>query len=152
MGGMRADPEPIQDQSSHPRCGPDLTAKAEGFGPFAQFVGQLRQLLFGQFRGRSRRRLMSQGLRALRSRLFEPLAHCSLADPSAWAMSFCFHPCSCNSHARMRLASRQLLGGVVFLLIPPSIGQEDWLLYFSLLRSITCAATPLADWDRSARQ
>src|SRR2546430_12804342 len=37
--------------------------------------------------------------------------------PSAAAMSFCFHPCSCSSQARIRRPSRHVLGGVDFLFI-----------------------------------
>ncbi len=139
MGRMIAHSKDVHNHGGNPRCGPDIAAKAEGFGPFGQFVGHLRQLLFGQLWSCSRWGLMSQGLHPQRSHLFEPLAHRPLAHakrfgdvflvPSSFMQFPCLHAsgftpvcwrCAFCAHTSF------------YRLISPT-------LYFSLLRSITCS-------------
>src|SRR5436190_8731053 len=136
MGGMILNPEHVLDHVSDPCRGPDIAAKAEGFGPFRQFVGQLRHLLFGQFWFCPRWRLMPQGLDSLRSRLFEPLAHCSLAHAEGFGYVFLF-PSSFLQFLRTHASGFAPVCWRCGLCAHTSFYRPVWpLLYFSLLRSI----------------
>ena len=90
MGWMIADPKHLFDQLSHPRRGPDLSPKAEGFGSFGQQCRQLRPLLGTQLGCGTRRWLMAQGFHSLRLGLFEPLAHRALCHAQCGSDIFLF--------------------------------------------------------------
>ena len=80
MGRMIADSEVVFDQLGHAPTGPNLAAKAEGFGPFEQQGDELSTLLGVEQGGGTRSRLVAQGADAVQTGPLEPLADRTLAN------------------------------------------------------------------------
>lgn len=80
MGGMIVDRELVRNQVGDPAAGPDIAAKAEGFGAFQQQGGELRPLLGAEPRPGTGRRVISQRLGTVQGSAVEPLADGSLGD------------------------------------------------------------------------
>src|SRR5215208_4904942 len=81
MRRMVADPELPSDEYSHPLTCPYLSSKTVCLGSLCQQLGQSSALFVTQARWRSRRRLVSQGLRPFLSGTLHPLAYGPFTNP-----------------------------------------------------------------------
>jgi hypothetical protein len=80
MGRMVPNAKFAVNDDGDTRAGPDLAAKAVGFGPPVQERGQAGQLAGRQAAGDTGRRTVLKGLGALRAGTFHPLADGGFAD------------------------------------------------------------------------
>ena len=80
MGRMVPDAKCQVNDDGDARSGPDLAAKAVGFGPPVQKLGQAGQLVGRQAEGDTRRRAVLKGRWALLAGTFPPLADRAFAD------------------------------------------------------------------------
>jgi hypothetical protein len=80
MDGMIGDAQLQAHHGGNPATGPHLPPEAIGLGTAVQPLGQTRQLVAGQPTGRSRGRLMAQGLRTAFACAPHPLADRGFAD------------------------------------------------------------------------
>jgi len=81
MGGVIHNAKRYTDHLCHALPGPHLAAEAVGLGATMQQIGQTRQLVRRQSTGCTGRWAIAEGLRAVLSSPFQPLADGGSADP-----------------------------------------------------------------------
>jgi hypothetical protein len=99
MGRMVPDAKCQVNDDGDARSGPDLAAKAVGFGPPVQKVGQAGQLVGRQAAGDTRRRAVLKGRRALLAGTFPHWLTAASLTPRASAMWRWDQPCCRSSQA-----------------------------------------------------